>query len=115
MEGFGLLRRFFCALLALTLCILFAAPARGEGVYDLIRLHVVASGDTDWEQAVKLAVRDACLEKAREVTVGCADADEAYAAKVDHCAKIVKNCLITASIFEGINVSHSVRRGGSAS
>ena len=43
------------------------------------------------------------------------DADEAYAAKVDHCAKIVKNCLITASIFEGINVSHSVRRGGSAS
>ena len=47
-----------------------------------------------------------------DVTV---DADEAYAAKVDHCAKIVKNCLITASIFEGINVSHSVRRGGSAS
>jgi len=47
-----------------------------------------------------------------DVTV---DADEAYAAKVDHCVKIVKNCLITASIFEGINVSHSVRRGGSAS
>ena len=47
-----------------------------------------------------------------DVTV---DADEAYAAKVDHCAKIVKNCLITASIFEGINVSHSVCRGGSAS
>lgn len=47
-----------------------------------------------------------------DVTV---DADEAYAAKVEHCAKIVKNCLITASIFEGINVSHSVRRGGSAS
>ena len=70
MEGFGLLRRFFCALLALTLCILFAAPARGEGVYDFIRLHVVASGDTDWEQAVKLAVRDACLEKAREVAAG---------------------------------------------
>ena len=62
MEGFGLLRRFFCALLALTLCILFAAPARGEGVYDFIRLHVVAPGDTDWEQAVKLAVRDACLD-----------------------------------------------------
>ena len=72
MEGFGLLRRFFCALLALTLCILFAAPARGEGVSDFIRLHVVASGDTDWEQAVKLAVRDACLEKAREVAAALA-------------------------------------------
>lgn len=47
-----------------------------------------------------------------DVTV---DADEAYAAKVDHCAKIVKNCLVTASIFEGINVSHSVRRAGGAS
>lgn len=80
MEGFGLLRRFFCALLALTLCILFAAPARGEGVSDFIRLHVVASGDTDWEQAVKLAVRDACLARAREVAAGCADADAAYAA-----------------------------------
>ena len=80
MEGFGLLRRFFCALLALTLCILFAAPARGEGVSDFIRLHVVASGDTDWEQAVKLAVRDACLARAREVAADCADADAAYAA-----------------------------------
>ena len=76
-----MLRRFFCALLALTLCILFAAPARGEGVYDFIRLHVVASGDTDWEQAVKLAVRDACLEKAREVAAGCEDADAAYAGR----------------------------------
>ena len=75
-----MLRRFFCALLALTLCIPFAAPARGEGVYDFIRLHVVAPGDTDWEQAVKLAVRDACLEKAREVAAGCEDADAAYAA-----------------------------------
>ena len=79
MEGSGLLRRFSCALLALTLCILSAAPARGEGVYDFIRLHVVASGDTGYEQAVKLAVRDACLAKAREVAAGCEDADEAYA------------------------------------
>ena len=47
-----------------------------------------------------------------DVTV---DADESLRRQVDHCAKIVKNCLITASIFEGINVSHSVRRGGSAS
>lgn len=43
------------------------------------------------------------------------DADDAYAAKVEHCAKIVKNCLITASLFEGINVSHKVHRVGSAS
>ena len=41
---------------------------------------MVASGDTDWEQAVKLAVRDACLARAREVAADCADADAAYAA-----------------------------------
>ena len=40
---------------------------------------MVASGDTGYEQAVKLAVRDACLAKAREVAAGCEDADEAYA------------------------------------
>ena len=96
MEGFGLLRRFFCALLALTLCILFAAPARGEGVYDFIRLHVVAPGDTDWEQAVKLAVRDACLEKAREVAAGCEDADAAYAALNAHLAEFQTAAAIAA-------------------
>lgn len=38
------------------------------------------------------------------------DTDDAYAAQVAHCAKIVKSCLITASLFEGIAVSHSVRK-----
>lgn len=38
------------------------------------------------------------------------EADEAYAEKVDHCAAIIKQCLITASLFEGIDVKHSVRR-----
>ena len=42
------------------------------------------------------------------------DADDAYAAQIDHCAKIVKNCLITASLFEGIKVSHHVGRAGGA-
>ena len=75
-----MLRRFFCALLALTLCILFAAR-RGA------RAFMTLSACTWWLRAirtgnrrVKLAVRDACLEKAREVAAGCADADEAYAA-----------------------------------
>ena len=47
-----------------------------------------------------------------DVTV---DADDAYAAGIDHCAKIVRSCLVTASLFEGINVSHHVRRAGGAS
>lgn len=73
-------RRFFCALFALGMCILPAAPAHAEARQELVRLHVVASGDTQWEQQVKLAVRDACLETARGLTENCQSADAAYAA-----------------------------------
>lgn len=33
-----------------------------------------------------------------------------YEATLAHCAKVVKQCLITASLFEGIEVSHSIRK-----
>ncbi len=42
-----------------------------------------------------------------DVTV---DVDDEYVPKLEHCARIVKHCLITASLFEGITVHHSVRR-----
>ncbi len=71
-------RRCLCALFALAL---LAAPcAHAETAGEMVRLHVVASGDTPEEQAVKLAVRDACLEAAREIAGDCRDADAAYAA-----------------------------------
>lgn len=38
------------------------------------------------------------------------DVDEEYVPRLEHCAKIVKQCLITASLFEGIAVTHAVRR-----
>lgn len=96
-------------LIAAALAVLRKHPggARGEGVpFRAIRAQGTGTKEPNADGAMRLVGIDI------DVTV---DADEAYAAKVDHCAKIVKNCLITASIFEGINVSHSVRRGGSAS
>ena len=47
-------------------------------VRDYIRLHVVAEDDGDAAQALKLEVRDACLERARTLLEGCGDADEAW-------------------------------------
>ena len=98
-----MIRRFFCALVALTLCISFAAPTRAEEISDFIRLHVVASGDSDWEQEVKLAVRDACLEAVRSFTAGCGSADEAYAAVNAHLASLRTAALVAARNmgFEG--------------
>ncbi|NLF26252.1 MAG: stage II sporulation protein R [Clostridiales bacterium] len=74
-----MLRRFFCALVALTALAVFSAPASAEPISGFVRLHVVAEGDSDWEQQVKLAVRDACLETARELLSECEGADGAYA------------------------------------
>ena len=44
-------------------------PVHGEvGIYDnVIRLHVLAASDSERDQALKLVVRDAVLEKAQEV------------------------------------------------
>ena len=92
-EGMTLIRRFFCAILALAIlaCAAGAEEARTAylnldervaetiaGADELIRLHVVASDDGEAAQALKLEVRDAVLDEAREILRGCADADEAF-------------------------------------
>lgn len=38
------------------------------------------------------------------------DLDDAWLPQLEHCAKIVKRCLITASLFDGIAVEHHIRR-----
>ena len=71
-----MVRRFFCALLALLL--LFSCASAEEILSGLIRLHVVARSDSEADQSLKLALRDTCLRCA-EVCIGDAkDADEAY-------------------------------------
>lgn len=54
-------------------------PVRGEaGVYDsVIRLHVLANSDSDEDQALKLTVRDAVLEKTEELLAGVETREEA--------------------------------------
>ena len=70
-----MIRRFFCALMsAMLLC--GGAFARDMG--DLVRLHVVAADDSPAAQALKLEIRDACLDCARICIAGAEDSRAAY-------------------------------------
>lgn len=63
---------------------LLGAAARAQAatgdvpVEDYIRLHVIADGDDEAAQALKLQVRDACLMAARTLLRDCDDADAAW-------------------------------------
>lgn len=45
---------------------------------EMIRLHVIAESDSPGDQALKLEIRDACLDCARACVSGTEDADAAY-------------------------------------
>ena len=59
--------------------VFFAAPAISEGTTGLLRLHVIANGDSAREQAVKLMVRDAVISALSDTLEKADDADEAKA------------------------------------
>lgn len=67
-------------MLALSVAAGTAAKALAEDtpVADYIRLHVLAEDDSDAAQALKLEVRDACLEAARALLADCSGAEEAW-------------------------------------
>ena len=63
-------RIIVCIATALWVCLTSAAflPVKEENIYkNVIRLHVIANSDSECDQTVKLAVRDALLEKADEI------------------------------------------------
>lgn len=66
-------------LLIAALCLpAWAAYARPDNMQDYVRLHVIAQDDSDAAQALKLKVRDACLEHAQTLLKDCQDAEEAW-------------------------------------
>ena len=70
-----MLRRLFCIFLAL-FCLMSGAFAADYSPW--VRLHVVADGDGAYQQALKLEIRDACLECAAQYLWDAEDADAAY-------------------------------------
>ena len=54
----------------------------------LIRLHVVANSDSDYDQTVKLYVRDAVLEKAQQLTQSAENSEQAEKILTDNLGQI---------------------------
>ncbi len=54
-------------------------PTHGESeIYDsVLRLHVLANSDSEYDQSLKLMVRDGVLEEASRLTADCKTRDEA--------------------------------------
>ncbi len=71
-----MLRRLFCILTAL-FCLCGSTSA--EIYSDWVRLHVVAEGDSPYQQALKMEIRDECLKCAAACIADAEDADAAYA------------------------------------
>ena len=57
-------------------------------VKDYVRLHVLANSDSEEDQALKLKVRDAVLDCARELLGDTCSADEAYAILAENIATV---------------------------
>ena len=71
---------------AVVFAVIIAAGACSVGAFayncsrvraDVLRMHVIANSDSDGDQALKLKVRDAVLERGAELFDGTVTADEA--------------------------------------
>ena len=87
--------RFFAWILIVALMAygLFAAETLLEQkalAAKTVRLHVVANSDSEEDQAQKLRVRDAVLQKVGALTADCRDAAEARACIGTHLPEIVR-------------------------
>lgn len=86
--------RFLIAILCFTLLILCVnAQYKGKDeVYhnELIRLHIVANSDSELDQTLKLAVRDAILPNLNKLLSDCNNVDEALEVVRANSASIQK-------------------------
>jgi stage II sporulation protein R len=87
-------------------------PVHGESeIYDsVVRLHVLANSDSDYDQALKLKVRDGVLIAASEIIAGCTTREEAEAALSANLEKI-KNAATAVIETEGATYPVSVDLG----
>lgn len=99
----------FSLLTALMLPLSAALPTAEEAaLYDsVIRLHVLASSDSEKDQALKLAVRDGILTTASELLYGITDRAEAEKRIRDNLCTI-RSCAEQVIFDEGCNYSVEV-------
>ena len=94
-----LIRRLFCALMALMLVCggaLAEEMEKMEEMGEMVRLHVVAADDGARAQALKLELRDVCLRCAQVCIGDAPDADAAYMRLEKHLADFQTACAARA-------------------
>ena len=68
----------FSVLTVLAVIFFMFSFASDDRIYDsVIRFHVIANSDTEYDQKIKLAVRDAVIEKYSAALSGCPNREEA--------------------------------------
>jgi len=80
----------FCVFVVLLMLAMPFLPVRGEGaIYDnTLRLHVLANSDSEEDQALKLAVRDAVVAYTGELAENCDNIKDACELYSSHLASI---------------------------
>ena len=96
-------------LLGLTF-LLGALPIHGEQeVYEnVVRLHVIANSDSEEDQALKLTVRDAVLDKTQDIFASCKTKEEAELVLSQNLAtieKIAQETIIAAGYDYNVSVA----------
>ena len=75
---------------------------------NILRLHILASSDTEEDQALKLLVRDSIIENSEAVFAGCSSYDEARAAAAANLQlfeEIAERTLAEKGCFHDVSVS----------
>lgn len=104
------------SLLILTFISSFSAAKEVSAAAEkVIRLHVIANSDSDFDQAVKLKVRDGILAEVSSAASGCKSKDEAMAAISRYISSIAEaaektlqengcdyaiNCSLSREVFD---------------
>lgn len=98
---------------AFVTAVIYAVPINGETeIYNkVVRLHVIANSDSEEDQALKLAVRDAILEKVSSATENCSSREEAEDVISSMLPEIVKQAEKTLRVNGSeYRVTHSSAR-----
>lgn len=79
-----------CLAIAVCFCFWRVWDDKGQLRRSLIRFHVVANSDSEWDQRVKLQVRDAVIGSLQKELDSLGDMEEAKAYLTEHLPKIQK-------------------------
>ncbi len=98
------------ALILLTAMAVFPTASDMEIYGKVIRLHVIANSDSEYDQALKLKVRDGILSTVEELTRGCKTKDEAERVLTEN-SDVIKEAAYRVLAENGSELSVSVDIG----